>query len=236
MILLKPYDPTTPIPLTPAKADPIPVVTQEEPLICISDTLADVFLFEPQYHLMGIEGAIPRVYVRQTVRNMLLEAARALPTGYKLTILDAWRPAAVQRSLFWDYYRTLEAQHPQWDREQLLSAARCFVSYPSEDPMQPFVHATGGAVDLTIVDPNGKNLDMGTRFDDFTDAAHTAAFEGSDNTTVRDNRRLLYNLMTAAGFTNYSYEWWHYDFGDRFWAEITGQSPIYHGIYTEPTP
>lgn len=234
---MKPFDIHKPIPESPATWDePIAVVTQEEPLICISETLADVMIFEPRYYMQGIHGATPRVYVRKSVCNMLLEVARALPAGYKLKIYDAWRPAAVQKGLFWDYYRTLAEQNPQWDHEQVLSAARCFVSYPSEDPIQPYVHATGGAVDLTIVDSEGRELDMGTGFDDFTEDAYTVAFETAGDPKVRDNRRLLYNLMIAAGFTNYAYEWWHFDFGDRFWAEITGQSPIYHGIYTEPTP
>lgn len=232
---MKPYDLTAPIPGVPVPMEPIPVVASEEPLICISEQYADVFLFEPWYYRTGISGAIPRVYVRRSVLHRLLEVAQALPTGYKLKIFDAWRPAAVQASLFWNYYHTLEATHPDWDHEQLMQATRCFVSFPSEDPLQPFVHATGGAVDLTIVDGRGNALDMGTDFDDFTEAAHTAAFETTGDPAVRDNRRILYNLMIAAGFTSYPYEWWHYDFGDRFWAEATGQAPIYHGIYTEPT-
>ena len=114
--------------------------------------------------------------------------------------------------------------------------ASLFVSYPSEDPDCPFVHSTGGAVDLTIVDPEGRELDMGTGFDDFSDAANTAYFEKNGSQEIRDNRRLLYNVMLAAGFTNYPSEWWHYDFGDRFWAAIKNTDSIYQGIYTEPTP
>ena len=46
---------------------------------------------------------------------------------------------------------------------------------------------------------------------------------------VRDNRRLLYNVMTEAGFTNLPSEWWHYDYGDKFWAHFTKPSEKAHG-------
>ena len=44
---------------------------------------------------------------------------------------------------------------------------------------------------------------------------------------ARDNRRLLYNLMTSVGFVNYRCEWWHYAYGERQWAVLTGKSPFY---------
>ena len=44
------------------------------------------------------------------------------------------------------------------------------------------------------------------------------------------NRRMLYNVMTAAGFTNLPSEWWHYDYGDNMWAQLTGGKAIYAGI------
>lgn len=234
-MVLNPYDQTAPIPsLVLPQADDIRLVSQEEALVCISDTLRDVMLFEPRYYINGIPGAIPRMYVRETVRDMLQAAADALPAGYKLKVFDAWRPAVVQASLFWQYFGLLSADHPELSRDELMKMARYFVSFPSENPTQPFVHATGGAVDLTIVDENGTELDMGTDFDDFTEAAYTAAFESSGSTTVRDHRRLLYNVMRSAGFTNYPYEWWHFDYGDRFWAALCQKDSIYTGIYTEP--
>jgi D-alanyl-D-alanine dipeptidase len=86
---------------------------------------------------------------------------------------------------------------------------------------------------LTIVDEQGKPLDMGTEFDSFKETAHTAYFEkqnGKQAEAIRENRRLLYHVMTAAGFTNLPTEWWHYDYGDRFWAYYKGQDAIYDGI------
>ena len=208
----------------------------DDPLICISDTLINLIEFQPEYFRRGIKGATQHVYVRETVSKMLLTAAQSLPAGYKFKIYDAWRPAEVQKALFDDYYHTLcqENKDSSKSRDELIAMTMQFVSFPSADPNSPFVHSTGGAIDLTIVSPDGTELNMGTNFDDFTDAAHTAYFEDHPNCEVRENRRLLYNAMLAAGFTNYPAEWWHYDFGDRFWAATTGQDSIYQGIYTEP--
>ena len=62
----------------------------------------------------------------------------------------------------------------------------------------------------------------------------TYAFEpdsgtGFVNDEVRDNRRLLYNVMTAAGFTNLPSEWWHFDYGDGMWAQLKNENAIYAG-------
>ncbi|MBA3760371.1 MAG: D-alanyl-D-alanine carboxypeptidase family protein [Gemmatimonadales bacterium] len=70
-------------------------------------------------------------------------------------------------------------------------------------------HNQGVAVDLTLVDPSsGTELDMGTPFDTFSEAAHTA------NATGRPlrYRRILVRVMESEGFTNYEKEWWHFSY------------------------
>ena len=224
--------PSIPQPIT----ENIQILAVDDPLICISQCMRDSFLFQPSYFEQGLNGATDKIYVRKTVAQMLLQATQNLPEGYKLKIYDAWRPPAVQKALFDNYYHTLcsAPENAAKSNEELLKMALLFVSYPSEDPKTPFVHATGGAVDLTVVDENGEELDMGTAFDDFSDAAHTDYFENSPSTHIRDNRRMLYHAMIRAGFTNFSSEWWHYDFGDRFWAALSHKDSIYEGIYEEP--
>lgn len=217
-------------------ADNVRIVSNNEPLVCISDKFHDLMAFQPKYFERGVPGATRHMYVRQTVSEMLWKAAHALPAGFQLKIYDAWRPARVQKALFDEYYSALcQAQKGSvMDAQKLREQALLFVSYPSDDPDTPFVHSTGGAVDLTIVDASGKELNMGTAFDSFSDAAHTAYFENSSNHEVRDNRRLLYHTMLSVGFTNYPAEWWHYDFGDRFWAAMRKETSFYKGIYHDP--
>ncbi len=118
------------------------------------------------------------------------------------------------------------------DLEKANLLARQFVSYPDENPLKPFVHSTGGALDLNIVDCNGQELDMGTDFDDFTSNAYTSAFENRKTFEAFENRRMLFDVMISAGFTNYPSEWWHYDYGDLFWAVETGTDcAMYGGVF-----
>ena len=71
---------------------------------------------------------------------------------------------------------------------------------------------------------------MGTGFDAFSKKTNTVYYEGINN-EIRNNRRLLYYTMIKAGFTNLPSEWWHYDYGDRFWAYYTKKPAIYRGVF-----
>jgi D-alanyl-D-alanine dipeptidase len=49
---------------------------------------------------------------------------------------------------------------------------------------------------------------MGTPFDTFSEAAHTANAGGR----VLQYRRILVRAMASEGFTNYEKEWWHFSY------------------------
>lgn len=232
----------------------------DEPLVYLDDE----FECDSDYYHWNeiggkpLPGSSPSIMARQTVRDMLHRAEDMLPEGYHFRILDAYRPIAVQQAL-WDHYRAqFRAEMPDLTEEELDMHTRTCVSMPSYDVLQPSIHNTGGAVDLTVIGPDGEPLDMGTTFDAFSDATWTDYFEpglGHDaetgdtatepdaqdtaaepsvndtaNISARKNRRMLYNVMTAAGFTNLPSEWWHYDYGDNMWAQLTGGKAIYAGI------
>jgi zinc D-Ala-D-Ala dipeptidase len=70
-------------------------------------------------------------------------------------------------------------------------------------------HNQGVAIDLTIIDlATGAELPMGTPFDTFSEAAHTANATGE----VKRNREMFVRVMQSEGFTNYDQEWWHFFF------------------------
>jgi zinc D-Ala-D-Ala dipeptidase len=74
-------------------------------------------------------------------------------------------------------------------------------------------HNLASTVDLTLVDlRSGRELDMGTAYDVFSDAAHTANATGQ----VRENRQRLVRAMEAEGFASYDKEWWHFRRGGDF--------------------
>ncbi len=77
------------------------------------------------------------------------------------------------------------------------------------DPAKGSRHNRGAAVDVTLIDPLGGELEMPTPYDNFTDAARRDYDGGSE--VSRHNRRMLREAMTAEGFTDLESEWWHFD-------------------------
>jgi D-alanyl-D-alanine dipeptidase len=88
------------------------------------------------------------------------------------------------------------------------------------NPERGSIHSYGMALDITILDAQGRELDMGTGFDDMTELSHPALEEGfvaAGRLTAAQvqNRRLLREAMNHAGFVGIRTEWWHFDCGDR---------------------
>jgi zinc D-Ala-D-Ala dipeptidase len=107
------------------------------------------------------------------------------------------------RIKFFDCYRPLDIQKKMWE----IYPNPIYVAKPNASGS---MHNRGGAVDITLVDSAGQELDMGTGFDHFGREAHHAYPQLSD--TLRANRRLMKESMEAAGFRAITSEWWHYSF------------------------
>lgn len=151
-------------------------------------------------------------YVRDGVVRRLKKAQELLPYGYRLMIWSGHRSLKIQRKLYSDQYIKFKKKYPKWLEEKIKIETDKFVAPVEIIPP----HTTGGAIDCTIVDMNGKQLDMGTAIDDFTKQSYTGARGISKE--ARKNRSLLIQTMTKAGFVNYPPEWWHWSYGDRYWA------------------
>jgi D-alanyl-D-alanine dipeptidase len=108
----------------------------------------------------------------------------------------------------WDCYRPLAVQRIFW---AILPDER-FVANPEKGSR----HNRASAVDLTLVDSEGRELQMPTGFDDFSPRAGHHYQDLPDQ--VLKNRELLKGLMEKAGFISLPEEWWHYD--DRNWAQF----------------
>ncbi|PHV28224.1 D-alanyl-D-alanine dipeptidase [Janthinobacterium sp. BJB426] len=120
---------------------------------------------------------------------------------HHLLVLDALRPQRVQQQL-WDALQGTE-----------------LLGYIAE-PSRGSIHSFGMALDITIVGPDGQELDMGTGFDDLSERSHPALelvlLEKGEITEEHvAHRRLLRDAMFQAGFFGINSEWWHFDCGDR---------------------
>ena len=133
-------------------------------------------------------------------------AELARPHGLSLKIFDAYRPPEAQWVL-WNAFPDPE-----------------FVA----DPRRGSPHSRGAAVDLTLVDSAGRELEMGTPFDDFTPASHHGSL--AVPAEAQRNRALLLGLMTAAGWDFYRNEWWHYQLFNARSYPLIGDSALKEGL------
>jgi D-alanyl-D-alanine dipeptidase len=108
----------------------------------------------------------------------------------------------------WDCYRPLAVQRIFW---AILPDER-YVANPETGSR----HNRASAVDVTLVDSQGKELQMPTGFDDFSPRAGHP-YQDLPDQAIR-NRELLKGLMEKAGFTPLPEEWWHYD--DEKWMQF----------------
>jgi D-alanyl-D-alanine dipeptidase len=152
-------------------------------------------------------------YARKGIADRLNIAQSALPKGFQLLIECAYRSPILQQKSYDAIYKTLNKEHPSWGEEQLEKEMEKRVS-----PVDIAPHCTGGAIDLTIIDENNIQLDMGTNLDEFSEKTYTHSQSISE--VAKKNRSILIKVMLFAGFVNFPAEWWHWSYGDREWASL----------------
>lgn len=198
----------------------IPVVECGETLVDVrrtSSLLVDARKQDPA-------GAF--AYLREGVLERLLKAQAVLPQGLRLLFVEGYRPLSLQREYFQEYASQLRVAHAEWSDERIRSATSRYVSPPDIAP-----HSAGAAVDLTLADAGGRELDLGTRMNADPEESKGACYTQAANISeeAHANRQLLGAALTAAGLVNYPTEWWHWSFGDRYWALVTGESAACYG-------
>lgn len=128
-----------------------------------------------------------RCFLRKETGQKILEIHKELQEqGYGLKMFDCYRPRPIQWKL-WE-----KVPDPRY----------------VADPKKGSMHNRGAAVDLTIVDSKGNELDMGTPYDFFGPRAHTTYTDLPDS--ILDNRRMLSETMIKYGFQGIRTEWWHF--------------------------
>jgi D-alanyl-D-alanine dipeptidase len=157
--------------------------------------------------------------IRAYIYDMLKKARDFLPAPYHLCVYETYRTHQNQIMEWEKLAIEMRNQHPDIDPDSEEFTAICeeFVANPYKHGSG---HQTGAAIDLTICMPDGTELDMGTPLNSPEPMSRTHA-EGL-TPEQRQNRDLLLSVMQQAGFVNYPSEWWHFSFGDRLWAKITG--------------
>ena len=123
----------------------------------------------------------------KTVKALLAANNDFMKDGCRIKIFDCYRPLSIQKKM--------------WE----------IVSNPEyvADPKKGSIHNRGGAVDITVVNAKGEELEMGTAFDFFgVQASHNYK---KLPVRVKANRRYLKSVMIKNGFNSFDSEWWHYN-------------------------
>lgn len=216
----------------------IPIQDCGEPLVEIP--LADFAVVMPHpYAMLGAPyGDRGPYFLRQSVLDRLYQAQGWLQVqrpGWRLQIFDAYRPVAVQQFMV-DYTFEQLARSHDLDPAALTPAQQTdlqsqvfqFWAPPSPDPATPPPHSTGAAVDLTLADAEGMQVNMGSAIDELSPRSYPNYFSESaepEEQQYNRDRALLSQAMTQAGFCQHPHEWWHFSQGDQLWA-WTAQAQI----------
>ncbi|GIG39298.1 M15 family metallopeptidase [Cellulomonas phragmiteti] len=167
-----------------------------------------------------------RALVREGVALRLAAARTRLPVGVRLRVLEGHRPVASQRAIIARYSAEVAAARPGLSPAELSRLTSRFVA-----PVAVAPHVAGSAVDLTLVDDQGRELDMGTPVDATPEQSEGRCFTAAPDISpaARAHRALLGDVLGTAGLVNYPTEWWHWSWGDRYWALLTGADAALHG-------
>lgn len=229
----------------------VPIEECHDPLVPVPSER--VALTEPHpYVLLGAYyGNTSPWMLRRRVLDALLAAQDALEArqpGWQLKLFDAYRPVPVQAFMVWSEFRRLAglASESLADFYDPADLQRCrpdlydrlaptvfeFWAMPSDDPRTPPPHSTGAAIDLTLQDAAGREVDMGSPIDESTERSHPdfyAQATSPEQATFHQRRALLNEVMTSAGFRRHVNEWWHFSLGDQMWAWTEGAPRAIYG-------
>jgi D-alanyl-D-alanine dipeptidase len=199
--------------LSDPRVSAVPVIDNGEPLVRL-------------YPHPSPTGAL----VRAGLAERLMAADLALPPGIGLRVVEGHRSPADQQAIITSYAAEVCASRPGVSAADLTRLTSRFVA-----PLAVAPHVAGAAVDLTLVDACDEELDLGTPIDATPEQSDgrcyfAAAGIGAD---ARAHRALLAKVLTGAGLVNYPTEWWHWSYGDRYWALVTGAAYAPYGPVPE---
>jgi zinc D-Ala-D-Ala dipeptidase len=172
-------------------------------------------------------------YLRQGVVDSLVAAQTQLQQNHQnlqILIFDAYRPVEVQQFMVdYTFNQIAVAQGCEFPvsedkRQVIIEHVYQFWAVPSLDRATPPPHSTGAALDVTLVDQNQRQIDMGSAIDEISERSYPDYYAAGDEPQKQEyhrRRQILKNAMNAAGFQQHPHEWWHFCQGDQMWAWLT---------------
>jgi D-alanyl-D-alanine dipeptidase len=170
--------------------------------------------------------------MRATVFEKLCRAQTNLPKGWRFRLYEGFRSLKVQQMLFDQEYQRVVVRYSNGGHEKRFRETTRLVSpvinLDGSQNIPP--HNTGGAVDIEVIMDDGQLVDMGMTAEDWGRINPEVCLTDCKliNEGAQQNRKRLIEVMQMHGFINYPTEWWHFSYGDRYWAY---RRPVKQAIY-----
>lgn len=213
-------------------ADPeilaVPIVECGDPLIDIKDF--DELFYGPVPECELTADCYTKM--RKTIFEKLCLAQKDLPSGWRFRIYEGYRSLKVQQMLFEQEYQRVVERFPLKNNEEHFHETTRLVSpvthLDGTKNIPP--HSTGAAVDVEIINEDGELIDMGMECKDWIDVPPDLCMTQCSliSMEAQRNRKILYDALYAHDFINYPTEWWHFSYGDRYWAY---HKKVSHAVY-----
>lgn len=171
------------------------------------------------------------VYLRKHVYDMLQRFIDDVKQDrYRIKLYDAYRSFKEQKESWEQRIKETKLENPDLSDSEIVKLTSLKVSSVM-DKNNVGGHQTGGAIDITLVDSEGKEIDMGTKYEEYNEKTYT------NNKTITDkqkkNRKYMLEKLEKLGFNNFPAEWWHFSYGDKMWAAYKNKNTCMYG-YIEP--
>lgn len=222
----------------------------EESIVLIADPrVLEIPLVESQEDLTDLRnqstilvGPSPEIenntcytFVRKSVFERLLIAQKILPSHLRLCLYEGLRSLSLQKQLFLSRWAKVKNLHPSWDDAEVyhetIKMVSPVITLDGNENIPP--HATGAAVDIYLVDAQSSHpVEMGILAKDWSlDLEGILSRTDSEliSSEAKENRKILNSAMIAAGFVNYPTEYWHWSYGDKYWAFVKGEPKAFYG-------
>lgn len=216
-------------------ADPrvlaIEVQENNDPLINIAE-LGEIVIGPPPL----IANNSNYTFLRKTVYEKLVAAQSLLPKNLRFCLYEGYRSFELQENIFNERYEKLRKENPQLTHNEIFIEATKFVSPVTNLDRSRNIppHTTGAAIDVYLVDETDSAVDMGIHLDDTYNDLH-GIYCRTDSELISPQakayRKIMSDVLNKVGFVNYPTEYWHWSYGDRYWAYMLNKKfAIYNCI------
>ena len=169
-----------------------------------------------------------RLFLRKAVIDKLNWAQKLLPKGFHLLVNDAFRTEEMVLRLYKKYFKKGKEQNPKMSEKEIDIWLRNLLAMP-DDPVPPG-HMTGGAVDVVLADSKGKKISLIADYNIIPKEEQKFTFCPAMPNSIKKRRKILYDALKRVGFNNYFREYWHYSYGDPYWAVRRKNKTAIYGI------